>query len=653
MSPVSMKIENGIATVTIDHPPVNALSGKVRNELHQLMEKIGKDSSIRAGLMTTTGRTFVAGADISEMDNRPEVPELYDTFDLIEGSVFPWVAVIHGYALGGGLELAMACHKRIAAPGTMLGLPEVNIGLLPGAAGTVRLPRLVPFKDAVDMVTTGKPVNAKKALELGLIDAIAEKDLMAEALALAEKAAAAGEPRRLMDLPVRETPDAETLAAAEAEVRKSARGQDAPMENFDCIRDAVTLPAREALANEQVRIHKLLDSEQAKALRYMFMSERHTARPEGMEKHPPAELNRVGVVGGGLMGAGIATALMLAGISVTLVERDADAANAARERVASTLGASLKRGLISQAGYDRAMADFVTSSDYAAFSDADAVIEAVFENMDVKRDVFRQLDAVTKPDAVLASNTSYLDVNQIAEVVKDPSRVIGLHFFSPAHVMKLLEIVRTDTSSLKTLSTSFSLAKKLKKTPVVAGVCDGFIGNRTMSAYRRDADFMLEEGVLPQEVDAAMKKFGFPMGIYEMQDMAGLDINWGRRKREAPTRDPSIRYSSIADRICELGRYGQKTGAGWYSYEDGARKGTPDPIVEKIILEESARHGFTRKPMTSDEIMARILGNMQSEGQKILDEGIALQPSDIDVVMVLGYGFPRYRGGPMYLADKR
>jgi 3-hydroxyacyl-CoA dehydrogenase len=556
------------------------------------------------------------------------------------------VAALHGTALGGGLELALACHGRVAAASTRLGLPEVSLGILPGAGGTVRLPRLVPVERAVDMITGGKPVSADTALEIGLVDVIAEGDPTHEAEVLARALATRGMPEPLIKRQVTRRPDAGFWEKAEADLRRKARGQQAPIEALAAIREGLELAPDEALAQERERFLKLQGSFEAAALRHVFFAERNTAASIRSLDAQPVDLAHVGVIGGGTMGAGIATALLLAASSVTLIERDIAATEAARKRIAETLAASAQRGAVSPTAIEPMLARLTTATDYAALGACSLIIEAVFEDLTVKAEVFNRLEEVVRPDTVLATNTSYLDVDEIAAETRHPERVVGLHFFSPAHVMKLLEIVRGNASGPVALATGLALAKRLKKIPVVAGVCDGFIGNRIMSAYRRDCEFMLEEGTLPQEIDAAMRQFGFAMGIYEVQDLSGLDIAWAMRKRRAATRPPGERYSCISDRLCESGRLGRKTGAGFYDYSSG--KPVPSAFVEQVILEESAARGFKRRSFTPDEIMARILKVMRAEGEAILAEGIAESAADIDVVMITGYGFPRHKGGPMF-----
>ncbi|MCA1297077.1 3-hydroxyacyl-CoA dehydrogenase NAD-binding domain-containing protein [Stappia indica] len=648
--PVTISQKGDLAIVTIDNPPVNATSQAVRAGLLEAVERIEAMPEVAAVVLACAGRTFVAGADITELGKPPREPHLPDVIAAIEASRVPWVAAIKGAAFGGGLEIALGCHGRVAAPGAKLGLPEVTLGIVPGAGGTVRLPRLIAVADALDMITTGKPVSAEKALKTGLVDAVAEDDLLDAASARARALAAEGRPVPLLDRdPVAPLADVD-WDAAEALLRKKARGQASPLEALAALRDSATLPAREALTKERARFLRLSGSEEAAALRHVFFSERRAGASLKAAEAAPADLGHVGVIGGGTMGAGIAAALLLSGSLVSLIERDEASCAAAAGRITGILEGSHKRGLLDDAGLADATARLETGSDYAALTPCELVIEAVFEDMDVKTEVFARLDAIMAPDAILASNTSYLDVNALAARTARPARVIGLHFFSPAHVMKLLEVVRTDGVSDRALATAGALAKRLRKTPVVAGVCDGFIGNRIMSAYRRECDFMLEEGALPWQIDAAMRGFGFAMGIYAVQDMAGLDVAWAMRKRRAATRPADERYSRIADRLCEMGRFGRKTGAGWYNYEDS--KPVPDPLVEGIILEESERLGIARREFSEADIVARIMSLMQAEAQAVLDEGIAESASDIDVTMILGYGFPRHKGGPMFLAGR-
>lgn len=643
---VTLTRSGDVAIVTIDNPPVNAASHAVRQGLADAVNACETDSGIKAVVLVCAGRTFVAGADIREFGKPPQPPHLPDVIGMIENGGKPWVAAIHGTALGGGLELAMACHARIATADAKLGLPEVNLGLIPGAGGTVRLPRLVPAELALTMITGGKPINAAQAKTAGLVDAIAEDDLLESAIAFAGTQAGSAEPT--LDRAIRPAADAEAFEKEKARHIAKARGQQSVGEAVRAVERALSQAAEEALAAERDAFLDLKASPQSAALRHIFFAERATLSDPRC-KLTPRPIETVGVVGGGTMGSGIAASCLLAGLGVVMIEHDREAAEAGRGRTLALLDQSAKRGVISPEKR-QALEDRLSAFDrYEELGNADLVIEAVFEEMDVKKSVFTELDRVTRPDAILATNTSYLDVNTIAGVVADPSRVIGLHFFSPAHVMKLLEMVVPDAIADDVVATGAALAKRLRKTAVLAGVCDGFIGNRVMSAYRREADYLVEDGALPWQVDAAMRTFGFPMGIYEMQDLAGLDIAWAMRKRRAATRDPAERYVEIADKLCEAGRLGRKTGRGWYRYDEG--RAESDGEVEALIRIEQMRKGITPQDFDEDAIMARIMTAMQGEAQKVLEEGIASQAADVDVVMTSGYGFPRWRGGPMFMKD--
>jgi 3-hydroxyacyl-CoA dehydrogenase len=650
MRGVDYKIIEGVAVVTVSNPPENALSHAVRAGIADAVVAADFDATVQAVVLIAAGRTFLAGPDVTECDKPFVAPGLPDVVLAIEEAKKPWVAAIHGTALGGGLELALGCHYRIVDPDAQLGLPQVHLGLIPNAGGTVRLPRLVAVTQAVEMIATGKPVGASKAMATGLADRIADGDLRASALIFARDIAGAALPTALLDRAPVDAPDAVGWATLTADLVGKARGQNAVVRAVEAVAQAIRLDGPTAMQNEAAVFRDLLADPQSAALRHMFVAEGAVGKLPELQGVSARKLAHVGVIGGGTMGAGIAVALLLSGLAVTMVERDSDALTAGQKRVSDTLSASVKRGLISADKRALLLDGFFGSVTYDAISDVDLVIEAVFEDMAVKKQVFAALDRATRADAVLATNTSYLDVNEIAACVADPSRVIGLHFFSPAHVMKLLEIVRPDGLANDVLATGFALGKRLGKIAVPSGVCDGFIGNRILTAYRRECDYMVEDGAVPEQVDAAMKAYGFPMGIFAMQDMAGLDIGWAARKRRAPTRNPNERYVRIADRLCELGRFGQKTGSGWFNYPEGSRRGEPDPVVEAIILEESALQGVVRRAFTEDEIMGRIVGAMVAEGRAILAEGIAASSAAIDVVMVNGYGFPRWRGGPMFAA---
>ena len=644
---VSLVFEGKVAVVTIDNPPVNAASHAVRQGLMEALAGT-EAADVEAIVLICAGRTFVAGADVREFGKPSQDPVLPDVVNAIEGASKPWVACIHGTALGGGLELAMGCAYRIAVPQAKAGLPEVTLGLIPGAGGTVRLPRLVGPVKALSMMASGKPVSASEALEHGLVDAIVEGDMRTEAIAFARKISNHHHPTPVLDRAIPNY-DVQALEKEIDRIKARARGQRSPVAVCEAVKSSITHSAADAMAAERALFLELKDDPQSLALRHIFFAERTAGKIDVIGAAKAQPLDKIGVIGGGTMGAGIAAACLLGGFAVTMIERDAESAAAGQTRTLDILAGSLKRGLISEQQKTQMTGRFSAHSDYAGVAGADLVIEAVFEDTALKTRVFAELEAATSPTCILASNTSYLDIGEIAAGLSNPARVIGLHFFSPAHVMKLLELVIPDSASPEAVATGAALGKRLRKITVPAGVCDGFIGNRIMSAYRRACDLMLEDGALPQDIDAAMRDFGFPMGIFEMQDLAGLDIAWAMRKRQAATRDPNARYVAIADRLCELGRFGRKAGRGWYDYTD--KKPKQDPEVEAIILDEAARNGITRRPFTRDQIMREILLVMQSEAEAILAQGIAARPGDIDVVMVNGYGFPRWRGGPMFMKD--
>lgn len=645
---VSVERFNEVAVVTIDNPPVNATSHGVRASLVDAIAETDADSTIRAVVLRGAGRTFTAGADVREFGKPPVAPVLPDVILALEAAKKPWTAALHGTVLGGGLEMALGCAYRVAQSGTSLGLPEVMLGLIPGAGGTVRLPRLIDPLDALTMIAGGKPVPAEKALKLGLVDEVVTDDLVQSAITFARARLESERPVPLSERAPKLIADVAAWEKAQASIKAKAKGANAPVAAIEAVQAAMDLPASEALTRERGSFLTLKADPQSAALRHIFFAERSTAKiPEikGVEVAAPTS---IGVIGGGTMGAGIAAACLLSGLNVTLIERDKEACDAGRDRVESTLEGSRKRGLINQATLHAHLARLAADTSYEALAEADLVIEAVFEDMDVKHRVFAKLDAVVKSDTVLASNTSYLDINVIAAATEHPERLIGLHFFSPAHVMKLLEVIIPQGASAEAVARGFSLGKRLGKIAVPAGVCEGFIGNRIMSAYRRSCEYMIEDGALPWDVDAAMRAFGFPMGIFEMQDLAGLDISWAMRKRQAATRDPALRYVDVGDKLCEAGRFGRKTGEGWYDYVDG--KAEPSAWVEALILSSAADKGINRRPFLSADIGTRIVEAMQTEASVVLADGIARRPEDVDVVMVHGYGFPRWRGGPMHMA---
>ena len=648
MSTVTLTLENAIAVITINNPPINATSHAVRSGIVDALDQIDGNDDIRAAILICDGKTFIAGADVSEFGQPPKAPTLPDVIKRIEAATKPVIAAIHGHALGGGLEVALGCHYRIADSTAKLGLPEVNLGLIPGAGGTVRLPRLVPVTEAISMITSGKPVSAAKANEIGLLDAITHGALGDAARDFAKTILNRETPASLLARDSIDAPSSAHWDDITSATKKKARGQVAPLAAISAIRNGIEHGPDAGLDFEREKFIELRDSDQSKALRHIFFAERSVAKLPELKGFEPNPIRQVGVIGGGIMGAGIATASLLAGYDVTIIERDDAACDNGRSTVEKHLSGSLKRGLISQKRFDALMASLTTSTDYAALANADLVVEAVFEDMAVKHDVFGKLSLHCKADAVLASNTSYLDINEIAARCVNPRRVIGLHFFSPAHIMKLLEVVRTKSADAKSLATAFEFARALGKIAVPCGVCDGFIGNRIMSAYRKHCEYMLEDGALPHQIDAAMVELGFPMGLFAMQDMAGLEISWATRKRLAPFRDPSERYVALGDYLCEMGRFGKKNGLGWYRYDENG-KAQPDPEVDALVIAESAKKGITRRDFTSAEIMDVILTAMRNEGDKILSEGIANNSDAIDVVMVNGYGFPRHKGGPMFM----
>ncbi|MCW6510005.1 3-hydroxyacyl-CoA dehydrogenase NAD-binding domain-containing protein [Lichenifustis flavocetrariae] len=646
--PVRLDLRGDIAVVTIDNPPVNALGQAVRAGLVRAAERIAQDAAIRGAVLVCAGRTFVAGADITEFGKPPAPPSLRDSNAALESLDKPVVAVLHGTALGGGLELALSCHYRVIDSAGVVGLPEVTLGIIPGAGGTQRLPRLIGVAPALDIITSGRRVTGEEALRLGIADAIAQGDRLAFALAFLRARFDHPLPR-VSKRPFPVT-DPEAILALRAAVTKKSPGQVAPARAIDVIAASAGRDFAEGQALEQEAFEALRASPQSKALRHIFFAERAIAKVPGLGT--ARALARIGLVGGGLMGAGIGTACLLAGLSVCLVERDATALAAGRDRIDGLLDEAVKRGKLS--AEDRAAmaaTRLTTAVVMAALGDADLIIEAVFESLPVKQEVFRALDRVARPGAVLATNTSYLDVAAIAAVTSRPGDVIGLHFFSPAHIMKLVEIVAPSSADPDAVATGFALVKRLGKLGVWTANAEGFIGNRILSAYRRAADQMVEDGATPWAVDAAFRDFGFTMGVFAMQDMAGLDIGWATRQRLAPTRDPAERYVAISDRLCERGWFGRKTGRGYYIYKGAGA--TPNPEVDAIIAAERQAKGIKARAFTSAEIQNRVLLAMINEGAWILEDGVALRAGDIDVVMVNGYGFPRWRGGPMHAAEAR
>ena len=643
---VSYENVRGVAVVTVDNPPVNALSQGVRQGLLEGVNKALADDAVQAIVIHCAGRTFIAGADITEFASGPAEPSLRDMLELMDGAGKPVIAAIHGTALGGGLETALCCHYRVAAPGARLGLPEVKLGLLPGAGGTQRLPRVVGVEKALQMVTSGLPIGAAEALEAGLVDEIVEGDLLPGALAFGHQIVARGAALpRIRDRDDRLQEAREDPAVFEQfrrSIARKSRGFIAPEYNIRCIEAAVSQPFDEGMKTEARLFTELMRSPQAAAQQYFFFAERQAARiPDIPRDTPELPIARVGVIGAGTMGGGIAMNMVNVGIPVTLVETSQEALERGLGVIRGNYDNTARKGRLSEADVVQRMGLINGSLQLQELAQCDLVIEAVFENMEVKKDIFTRLDAIVKPGAILASNTSALDLNEIASATARPESVIGLHFFSPANVMKLLEVVRGDATAREVIKTCMGFARRIDKVPVLVGVCHGFVGNRILFARQTQAQQLALEGARPHQVDRVLYEFGFPMGAFQMSDLAGLDIGWNAE---------TSRGKTIRDRLCEAGRRGQKTGAGYYDYDEN-RKPTPAPLVAELYTEFAARAGITQRDIADQEILERCLLPMINEGAKILEEGIAIRASDIDVVYVYGYGWPVYRGGPMYYAN--
>ena len=651
----SYSVRDGIAVIVMNNPPVNGLGSVLRPGIVDGMKKAEADPAVKALVIIGSAKAFSGGADIREFNTpkssmSPTLPEINDAQDNFKK---PMVAAIGGFALGGGLELALGCHYRVASPKTLLGLPEVKLGILPGSGGTQRLPRVVGAAEAVRMMTTGNPVPAEKGLQVGLVDEVVQGDLLEGAIAFAKKLIAEGKgPRRIRDLSVKVDGDPKAFfEAARTEVGKASRGYPAPLEIVACVEAAVNLPFDDGRKEERRRFAGLVEGNESKALRHMFFAERQTSKiPDVPEGTPTRKIEKAAVIGAGTMGGGITMSLVNVGIPVTIIEMKQDALDRGIATIKKNYASTVSKGRLKQEEMDKRMALITPALSIEAGKDADIIIEAVFERMDVKQEIFRKLDAVMKPGAILASNTSTLDVDAIAAVTKRPQDVIGTHFFSPANVMRLLEVVRGKATGKDVLATTMALGKKIKKVPVVSGVCDGFIGNRMIEKYGQQSLFLLDEGCSPQQVDAAVQKWGMAMGPLTMGDMAGLDIGWEIRKRRYIER-PNFLYSKVGDKVAELGRFGQKTGKGWYLYEAGNRKPIPDPLVDTIVADYRKANNIPTRSISDEEIVERLIYSLVNEAAYILEEGIALRASDIDMVYLTGYGFPPYRGGPMFYAD--
>ena len=646
---VAVERDGDVLVILIDNPPINAGSLSVRRGILDAIGLLAEDRALRAAVIIGQGTTFIAGSDLREFGKPLEEPQLPAVIRAIETVGKPVVAAIHGAALGGGFELALGCDGRVAARGAIVGLPEVTLGMLPGAGGTQRLPRLIGVSRSIQMICAGERIGADKALALGIVDSIAEGDLRAAAVAFA---AGLSDKRLVRDLAVPAEPP-EAIDQAIAAAMKTGRGRLNVGAAIERVRAAASEPIDAALATESKLFQEFRMSDDAAALRHLFFAEREAAKAPDDAVGGARTLRRTAVIGGGTMGAGIAICLAEAALDVVVIERDDDAAQACRKSLHDYWAGRARTGRCSVEQATAFEARATVGTDWNTLADVDLAIEAVFEDIGAKEDVFRRLDALLRPGAILASNTSYLDLDTIAAFTSRPEDVIGLHFFSPAPAMKLLEVVRGARSGGDAIATGFALARRLKKQAVVARNAFGFIGNRIYDAYRRQCEFMLEEGALPQDVDAALEGFGFAMGPFSVADLSGLDIAWRMRQARAALRDPAARYVAIADRLCEQGRFGRKTGAGWYRHPEGAKRGVPDDAVRASIESESAAKGLTRRAIGADEIVRRALATIVNESAKLVREGVASRASDIDVVLVHGYGFPRWVGGPVHWASRR
>jgi 3-hydroxyacyl-CoA dehydrogenase len=654
---VEYQVQGHVGVITLNNPPVNALSvskGLLQGILDALKQG-DHDPAVRVFLLIGGGKNFSGGADITEFGKMPPpgMANLRDVLAYMDTVTKPMVAAIAGPTMGGGLELALGAHYRCAITGAQIGLPEVKLGLLPGAGGTQRLPRLIGAATALDMIVSGDPVSTERAKELGIVDEIVAGDLRSAAIQFSNRVVREGRPiRRASALTAAVEGDADGFfAAARGRIAKDYRGYPAPLVCMECVEAAVRLPFAEGIRFEREGFERLVATTESRALRHAFFAERAANKIKDVpEDTPVREIRAAAVLGAGTMGGGIAMNFANAGIPVKLLEASQERLDKGLEVIRRNYAATVAKGRLSQEAMDRRMGLISGVLEYDALKEADIIVEAVFEEMEIKKEVFRKLDAVARPGAILATNTSTLDIDQIAAVTSRPQDIIGLHFFSPANVMRLLEIVRGARTAHDVIATSMKLARTIRKVGVLVGVCDGFVGNRMVHAYFREAVFLLEEGALPQQVDRALEEFGWAMGPFRVSDLAGLDIGWAIRKRQAATRDPAERYSRIGDLICERGRFGQKTGAGYYRYENG-RTPVPDPEIEALIVEASRDAGIERRVISDQEIIERCMYQLVNVGAQILEEGIAQRASDIDIVYLYGYGYPRYRGGPMFHAD--
>jgi 3-hydroxyacyl-CoA dehydrogenase len=657
----SYEIRDGIAVITLNNPPVNGLGLDTRRAMAEGLDKAQADAAVKAVVVTGAGKAFSGGADIKEFGSPKAVaePNLLSLIRATEQCTKPVVAAIHSVCMGGGLELALGCHYRVTAPGAQVALPEVKLGLIPGAGGTQRLPRVLGLETALNMIVSGEPVKSELLASLPgqkLFDKVIEGDLLAGAIAFAQEVGAkhaGGAPLPLVrDLKVKHRDPDAFIQFARNTVKAMSKNFPAPGKCVDAVEMSVKKKFDEAMVAEREIFVALMFTPECKALRHAFFGERAASKiPDVPEDTPQREIKQVGVIGAGTMGGGITMNFLNAGIPVTMLEMKQEALDRGVATIRKNYEAQVKKGKLKQDKYEQRMSLLSTTLSYDDLKNADLIVEAVFEEMGVKEAVFKKLDEVAKPGAILASNTSTLDVDKIAAFTKRPQDVVGMHFFSPANVMKLLEVVRGKATAKDVLATVMAIGKKIRKTAVVSGVCDGFIGNRMIEQYSRQAGYLLDEGATPQQVDKAVEKFGFAMGPFRMGDLAGNDIGWAIRKRRAQER-PNMRYSKTADLLCEMGRFGQKTGAGWYDYQAGKRDAIPSPLVEQMIVDYRKEQGITPRKISDEEIVQRLVFALVNEGAKILEEGIANKASDIDMVYLTGYGFPLHRGGPLCYADQ-
>ena len=652
---VEYAVRDGVAVIAVNNPPVNALSVGVPQGIVDGVARAGADPAVGAIVLVGAGRGFIAGADISEFFNPPagENATIFDAMDALEGASLPVVAGIHGVALGGGLEVALACHYRCGAAGSQYGLPEVKLGLLPGAGGTQRLPRLIGPERALPLIVGGDFVPDEKARALGIVDRLVDGDIVDGAVAWARELADSGAPlRRIRDIATPKPASPAFFDDFRKSIARRQRGFLAPFNIVECVRAAVELPFDEGMARERALFDECHKSDKARAQIHLFFAERAAGKiPDVPRTTPTRKVERAAVLGAGTMGGGIAMNFVNVGIPVTLVEQNEEALRRGLAVIRGNYEATAAKGRIAAADVETRMGLIEPTTDYGRIAAADIVVEAVFEEMDIKKEVFRKIDGIARDGAILATNTSTLDVNEIAAVTRRPEAVIGMHFFSPANVMRLLENVRGEKSAPGTIATAMAVGKRIGKVPVLVGVCDGFVGNRMLAHYGRQAHDMIIEGALPQQVDGALYEFGLAMGPFAMGDLAGLDVGWRIRKRRMAELGLNRSDDPVGDALCEKGRYGQKTGAGWYRYDKGSRAPRPDPEVEAMIVAESERRGVARREIGAEEIVERCMYQLVNEGAEILEEGIALRAGDIDAIYANGYGFPRWRGGPMFYAD--